>query len=72
VLLPHRRAAIANLREPSPSDPWRVLVSGCRLWPRHVATALLIDAGIPVVSHHEHPWTLEHLPGAHPRATIKP
>jgi hypothetical protein len=59
-----------------------------------VATALLLDAGIPVVSqrdfrtlrlmrarleparpatgdapdHHEHPWTLEHLPGPHPRA----
>jgi hypothetical protein len=58
-----------------------------------VATALLLDAGIPVVSqrdfttlgalrarldpeyappphardHHEHPWTLEHLPAPHPR-----
>ncbi|MBX3207787.1 MAG: DUF523 domain-containing protein [Labilithrix sp.] len=58
-----------------------------------VATALLLEAGIPVVSqrdfrtldalrarlergherqpaardHHEHPWTLEHLPAPHPR-----
>jgi uncharacterized protein YbbK (DUF523 family) len=218
MLLPHRRAAIADLREPSPSDPWRVLLSGClagwscgvddtdyglaaplvdllalptlRIFPfcpeQHslgtprttpdihggdgfdvlasrarvldehgedltskmidgaramlayahearvdiailtdlsaacgsqviadgsrlveprryqkgvgVATALILDAGIPVVSqrdfrtlellrarldpshvpasesrdHHEHPWTLAHLPGAHPRASIKP
>lgn len=60
-----------------------------------VATSLLLDAGIPVVSqrdfatlerlhahlepeyvrdtskrdHHEHPWTLVHLPGRHPRIT---
>ena len=59
-----------------------------------VATALLLDAGIAVVSqrdfrtlarlrrrldptlappadardHHEHAWTVEHLPGPHPRA----
>lgn len=62
-----------------------------------VATSLLLDAGIPVVSqrdfatlerihahlepgyvqdaskrdHHEHPWTLEHLPALHRRVTVK-
>jgi len=61
-----------------------------------VATALLLEAGIPVVSqrdfhtlalvrrrldpgyaipdgakdHHEHPWTIEHLPDPHPRARM--
>jgi hypothetical protein len=78
-----------------------VISDGCRLVPVRrfqfgvgVATALLLDAGIPVVSqrdfhtlallrarlepgyeppsdlrdHHEHAWTLEHLPKPHPRA----
>lgn len=29
MLLAHRHAAVADLREPTERDPWRVLVSGC-------------------------------------------
>ncbi len=27
--MPHEPNAVANLREPTPEDPWRVLLSGC-------------------------------------------
>jgi uncharacterized protein YbbK (DUF523 family) len=95
------RAELAILTDVSAACGSQVISDGCRLVPvrRHqkgvgVATALLLEAGIPVVSqrdyhtlallrarldpgyaaspdlrdHHEHPWTLEHLPGPHPRA----
>jgi uncharacterized protein YbbK (DUF523 family) len=29
MLLAHHRELVADLREPTPEDPWRVLVSGC-------------------------------------------
>jgi uncharacterized protein YbbK (DUF523 family) len=29
MLLAHHRELVADLREPTPADPWRVLVSGC-------------------------------------------
>ena len=92
---------LAILTDSSAACGSQVISDGCRLVEarRHrkgvgVATALLLEAGIPVVSqrdfrtlgllrarldpnytpiedardHHEHPWTLEHLPGAHPRS----
>jgi uncharacterized protein YbbK (DUF523 family) len=95
------RAELAILTDVSAACGSQVISDGCRLVEvrRHrkgvgVATALLIEAGIPVVSqrdfrtvarlrarldpgyqpppglrdHHEHPWTLEHLPGPHPRS----
>ena len=105
MLLAYHREILDVLRKPTVDDPWRVLVSGClagwkcgvvRRYQKGVgvATALLLEAGIPVVSqrdfrtlallrarlepgyeppataldHHEHPWTLEHLPKRHPRA----
>ena len=94
-------ADLAILTDSSAACGSQVLSDGCRLVPLRrfqkgvgVVTALLLDAGIPVVSqrdfhtlrllrarlepgrvdasvapdHHEHPWTLEHLPGPHPRA----
>lgn len=95
------RAELAILTDSSAACGSQVISDGCRLVEvrRHqkgvgVATALLLDAGIAVVSqrdfhtlallrarldpgyevpaglrdHHEHPWTLEHLAGPHPRA----
>lgn len=94
------RAELAILTDMSAACGSQVISDGCRLVPVRrfqkgvgVATALLLDAGIPVVSqrdhatlallrarldpqyvvppglldHHEHPWTLEHLPSPHPR-----
>lgn len=96
----HASAELAILTDSSAACGSQVISEGCRLAPvrRHqkgvgVATALLLEAGIPVVSqrdfyslarlrerldpdfvapdapkdHHEHPWTLEHLPELHPR-----
>lgn len=95
------RAELAILTDMSAACGSQVISDGCRLVEVRryqkgvgVATALLLDAGIPVVSqrdfrtlallrarlepgyeppsdardHHEHPWTLEHLPEPHPRA----
>lgn len=95
------RAELAILTDVSAACGSQVISDGCRLVPvrRHqkgvgVATALLLDASVPVVSqrdhrtiallrarlepgyvvpddardHHEHPWTVEHLPMPHPRA----
>ncbi len=95
------RAELAILTDMSAACGTQVISDGCRLAPVRrfqkgvgVATALLLEAGIPVVSqrdfrtlallrarlepghrppedardHHEHPWTIEHLPGPHPRA----
>jgi uncharacterized protein YbbK (DUF523 family) len=95
------RVELAILTDASAACGSQVISDGCRLVEvrRHqkgvgVATALLLEAGIPVVSqrdfrslallrarlepgfevpvdardHHEHPWTVEHLPGRHPRA----
>jgi uncharacterized protein YbbK (DUF523 family) len=95
------RVELAILTDVSAACGSQVISDGCRLVPvrRHqkgvgVATALLLEAGIAVVSqrdfrtlallrarldpgyeppddardHHEHPWTLEHLPQRHPRA----
>jgi uncharacterized protein YbbK (DUF523 family) len=95
------RAELAILTDASAACGSQVISDGCRLVPvrKHqkgvgVATALLLEAGIHVVSqrdfrtlallrarlepgysppedlrdHHEHAWTLEHLPGRHPRA----
>lgn len=94
---------LALLTDASAACGSQVLSDGCRLVPEAerrrrkgvgVATAVLLEAGIPVVSqrdhrtlarlrarldpafvppedardHHEHPWTLAHLPGPHPRA----
>lgn len=94
-------AELAVLTDASAACGSQVISDGCRLVPvrKHqkgvgVATAMLLDAGIPVVSqrdhrsiarlrarldatwtapdglldHHEHPWTVEHLPHRHPRA----
>ncbi len=96
-----RRAELAILTDMSAACGSQVISLGCRLVPVRrfqkgvgVATAMLLEAGIPVVSqrdfqtlgrlrlrldptfvprdelrdHHEHPWTVEHLPGEHPRA----
>jgi len=104
AMLAHARkvdAEMAILTDVSAACGSQVISDGCRLVEvrRHqkgvgVATALLLEAGIAVVSqrdfntlallrarlepgyvappgardHHEHPWTLEHLPGPHPRA----
>jgi uncharacterized protein YbbK (DUF523 family) len=97
------RAELAILTDASAACGSQVISDGCRLVEvrRHqkgvgVATAVLLEAGIAVVSqrdlrslallrarlepgyeppdrahasdHHEHPWTLEHLPKRHPRA----
>lgn len=96
-----QRAELAILTDASAACGSQVISDGCRLVPvrRHqkgvgVATALLLEAGIAVVSqrdfhtlallrsrlepgyvpsavardHHQHSWTLEHLPKPHPRA----
>jgi len=95
------RVELAILTDMSAACGSQVISEGCRLvedrrWQKGVgvATALLLEAGIPVVSqrdfytlarlrarldpaftppttprdHHDHPWTLENLPGPHPRA----
>jgi len=95
------RAELAILTDMSAACGSQVISDACRLVPIRrfqkgvgVATALLLEAGIPVVSqrdfgtlallrrrldpsydsppglrdHHEHPWTLEHLPWPHPRS----
>lgn len=95
------RVELALVTDMSAACGSQVISDGCRLVELRrfqkgvgVATALLLDAGIPVVSqrdfhtlsllrarlepgytppeeardHHEHAWTLEHLPGPHPRA----
>lgn len=95
------QAELAVLTDASAACGSQVISLGCRLAAerRHqkgvgVATAMLLEAGLPVVSqrdfrtlarlrarlepgwtppsevrdHHEHPWTLAHLPGPHPRA----
>ena len=96
-------AELALLTDMSAACGSQVISLGCRLQPDSerrwqkgvgVATALLLQAGIPVISqrdyqslgllrrrlepgfelpaeardHHQHPWTLSHLPVAHPRA----
>ncbi len=96
------RAELALLTDASAACGSQVISEGCRLVPETerrrrkgvgVATAVLLEAGIAVVSprdfrtlarlrarldptyapppdlrdHHEPPWTLEHLPGPHPR-----
>lgn len=95
------RAELAMLTDSSAACGSQVISLGCRLVAERkhqkgvgVATATLLRAGIAVVSqrdfhtlallrarldasftppsdlrdHHEHAWTLEHLPGPHPRA----
>jgi uncharacterized protein YbbK (DUF523 family) len=95
------RAELALLTDMSAACGSQVISDGCRLVPVRrfqkgvgVAAAMLLDAGVLVVSqrdfhtvgllrarlergfvppadakdHHEHPWTVEHLPGPHPRA----
>jgi uncharacterized protein YbbK (DUF523 family) len=95
------RAELAILTDMSAACGSQVISDGCRLVEKRryqkgvgVATALLLEAGIPVVSqrdfhtlallrarlepgyeppadardHHDHAWTLRHLPGRHPRA----
>jgi uncharacterized protein YbbK (DUF523 family) len=95
------RAELALLTDMSAACGTQVISDGCRLVPERryqkgvgVAAAVLLDAGIAVVSqrdfhtlgllrarlapgyapppdardHHEHPWTLVHLPLRHPRA----
>jgi uncharacterized protein YbbK (DUF523 family) len=95
-----RRVELAILTDMSAACGSQVISDGCRLVRVRqyrkgvgVATALLLEAGIAVVSqrdfrtlqllerrlksgapaeenardHHEHPWTLEHLPAPHPR-----
>lgn len=104
AMLAHARAErveLAILTDASAACGSQVISDGCRLVPvrKHqkgvgVATAMLLEAGLAVVSqrdhrtmaqlrarldpgyvvpeglrdHHEHAWTLEHLPGPHPRA----
>ena len=101
ALAQEQRADLAILTDASAACGSQVISDGCRLVPvrKHqkgvgVATALLLQAGFPVVSqrdfhtlsllrarldpshaptpeardHHQHPWTLENLPGPHPRA----
>ena len=91
---------LAILTDMSAACGSQVISDGCRLVDKRgfrkgvgVASALLLEAGIPIVSqrdfrtlaalrtrlepgylapvevrdHHEHPWTVEHLPGPHPR-----
>jgi uncharacterized protein YbbK (DUF523 family) len=93
-------AELAILTDMSAACGSQVISDGGRLTPDRryrkgvgVATAMLLQAGIPVVSqrdfrtlallrvrlepgyappdglldHHEHPWTVEHLPRRHPR-----
>lgn len=103
AMLAHARAndaELAILTDMSAACGSQVISDGCRLVPLRryrrgvgVATALLLDAGLPVVSqrdlytlgllrarlepgytpregardHHEHAWTIEHLPAPHPR-----
>lgn len=95
-----QRAELAILTDASAACGSQVISLGSRFVPvrQHqkgvgVATAILLRAGLPVVSqrdfatlarlrarldpsasvdasardHHQHPWTLEHLPGPHPR-----
>jgi uncharacterized protein YbbK (DUF523 family) len=95
------RAELAILTDMSAACGSQVISNGCRLAAVRrfqkgvgVATALLLEDGIPVVSqrdfrtlalvrqrldpayepppdlrdHHEHPWTLEHLPMPHRRS----
>jgi uncharacterized protein YbbK (DUF523 family) len=95
------RAELTILTDMSAACGSQVISDGCRLVESRryqkgvgIATALLLEAGIPVVSqrdfrtlallraridpgyappndardHHDHPWTLEHLPKTHPRA----
>lgn len=95
------RAELAILTDMSAACGSQVISDGCRLVPARryqkgvgVATALLLEAGLLVVSqrdhrtlsllrarldpshvppgelldHHQHPWTLEHLPLPHPRS----
>lgn len=95
-------AELAILTDMSAACGSQVISDGCRLVDLRrfrkgvgIATAAILEAGIPVVSqrdfrtlallrqrlepgyqppvdardHHEHPWTLEHLPWSHPRAT---
>lgn len=94
------RVELAILTDMSAACGSQVISDGCRLVPVRrfqkgvgVAAAVLLEAGIPVVSqrdfhtlgllrarlepgyvpdaakdHHEHAWTVEHLPGPHPRA----
>jgi uncharacterized protein YbbK (DUF523 family) len=95
------RVELAVLTDMSAACGTQVISDGCRLVPVRrfqkgvgVAAAMLLRAGIPVVSqrdhrtvarlrarldptwvapadaldHHEHPWTMEHLPHRHPRA----
>jgi uncharacterized protein YbbK (DUF523 family) len=104
AMLAHARAErveLAILTDMSAACGSQVISDGCRLVEVRrfqkgvgVATALLLQAGVPVVAqrdfrtlallrahldpcssppedardHHEHAWTLEHLPGPHPRA----
>lgn len=100
-----QRAELAILTDMSAACGSQVISDGCRTDEGRryqkgvgVAAALLLEAGVPVVSqrdfrtlgllrarldpgftppddardHHEHPWTREHLPGPHPRATRTP
>jgi uncharacterized protein YbbK (DUF523 family) len=95
------RVELAIVTDMSAACGSQVISQGCRLVAVRqfqkgvgVATALLLEAGIAVVSqrdfrtlarlrtrlqpgyaapldardHHEHPWTIEHLPGPHPRS----
>lgn len=95
------RVELALLTDASAACGSQVISDGCRLVPirKHrkgvgVATAVLLEAGVLVVAqrdhatlaalrarlepgyvvpaglrdHHDHPWTVEHLPGPHPRA----
>jgi uncharacterized protein YbbK (DUF523 family) len=97
------RVELALLADMSAACGSQVISDGCRLLEARryqkgvgVATALLLEAGIPVVSqrdfrtlallrarldpgyvppndardHHEHPWTLQNLPGTHPHAGV--
>lgn len=97
------RVELALLTDMSAACGSQVISDECRLVPVRkfqkgvgVATAMLLEAGVPVVSqrdhktlgairarldpsfvpgedlrdHHEHPWTVEHLPAPHPRRSI--
>jgi len=97
------RVELAFLTDMSAACGSQVISLGCRLGQERryqkgvgVATALLLEAGVPVVSqrdhrtlaairarlgagiphdpgtrdHHDHPWTVEHLPGPHPRIRL--